>query len=195
MNKVISTMSAVLLCLAGAANAGEAKTHSRSSSLASTTNTILLGVDAEAALPLSTYSDINGIGGGALLTVEYPMMEQLSLTGRVGFDFHADKDLGGGASSHVHSIPVLLGARYYVMEKDRQGLFAAAEMGIFDLMTSASIGGVSGSSNDVKFGLGAGVGYQWNQWNFRVNVHSHDVGNFGDFVVVSGGVGYQFGGI
>src|SRR5919109_1443100 len=88
MNKVIATMSAVLLCLAGAANAGEAKAHSRSSSLASTTNT---------------------------------------------------------------------------------GLFAAAEMGIFDLMTSASIGTASASSNDVKFGLGAGVGYQWNQWNFRVN--------------------------
>ena len=81
------------------------------------------------------------------------------------------------------------------MEKERQGLFAAAEMGVFDLMTSASIGTASASSNDVKFGLGAGVGYQWNQWNFRVNVHAHDVGNFGDFVVVSGGVGYQFGGI
>jgi hypothetical protein len=67
-------------------------------------------------------------------------------------------------------------------------------MGIFDLMSSAS-GPISASQNDVKFGLGAGVGYQWNQWNFRVNIHSHDVGNIGDALMVSGGVGYQFGGI
>jgi hypothetical protein len=46
----------------------------------------------------------------------------------------------------------------------------------------------------MKFGVGAGVGYQWNQWDFRVNIHAHDIGNFGDFVMVSGGVGYQFAG-
>src|ERR671922_2199334 len=87
MNKVIATMSAVLLCLAGAANAGEAKAHSRSSSLASTTNTVLFGVDAEAALPLSTYSDINGFGGGALLPAGYPLKEERGLSGPIGFDF------------------------------------------------------------------------------------------------------------
>jgi hypothetical protein len=94
----------------------------------------------------------------------------------------------------VHSIPVLLGAKYYVMQQDRQGLFAAAELGMFDLMTSATFGGTSASSNDVKFGVGAGVGYQWNQWNARVNIHSHDMGNFGDSLMVTGGIGYQFAG-
>jgi hypothetical protein len=194
MNKVIATMSAVLLCLAGAANAGDSRSHGVSGRNLSSKQTLLFGVDGNFELPVGNYSDINGIGGGALLNVEYPMMPQLSLTGRVGFDFHGSTTVAG-ADVHVHNIPVLFGAKYYVMETDRQGLFAAAEMGLFTLLSEASAGGVSGSSTDMKFGIGAGVGYQWNEWNFRVNLHSHDIGNFGDAVMISGGVGYQFGGI
>jgi len=197
MNKVITT-AAVILCLAGAANAGDARTsHGRSTALAGSTHQILIGVDADFALPLSTYGDFNGVGGGALLNVEYPLIEQLSLTGRAGFQFHSDKTPPGApstVSSHVHSIPVLFGAKYYVMETNRQGLFGAAELGMFDLMTGATIGGASGSSNDVKFGVGAGVGYAWNQWSARVNLHSHDMGHFGDSLMVTGGIGYQFAG-
>jgi hypothetical protein len=194
MNKVITT-AAVILCLAGSANAGDARTsHGRSTALAASTHTVLIGADIDAALPLGTYGDLNGIGAGALLTIEYPMMEQLSLTGRAGFQFHADKTPPGAPStfsSHVHSVPVLLGAKYYVMETNRQGLFAAAELGMFDLMADTSAGG---GASEVKFGVGAGVGYQWNQWSARINVHSHDIGNFGDLVMVTGGVGYQFAG-
>jgi hypothetical protein len=196
MNKVIATMSAVLLCLAGAANAGDARSHGVSGrNMSSKSQTVSFGVDSDFSLPMSTYGDVNGPGLGALLTVEYPMIEQLSLTARAGFEFHLDKSPIAGVDSHVHAIPVLFGAKYYVLEKDRQGLFAAAEMGLFTLMTSASSGGASGSSTDMKFGIGAGVGYQWNEWNFRLNLHSHDIGNFGDLLVVSGGVGYQFAGI
>jgi hypothetical protein len=194
MNKVIATMSAVLLCLAGAANAGDSKSHGVSGrNMSSQAQTVLIGVDGDFELPVGNYSDLNGIGGGALLNIEYPMMPQLSLTGRVGFDFHGDVTTGG-VSSHVHNIPVLLGAKYYILETDRQGLFAAAEMGLFTLLSSASVGAASASSTDMKFGIGAGVGYQWKEWSFRVNIHSHDVGNFGDAVMLSGGVGYQFAG-
>src|SRR5690348_11908542 len=91
MNKVITTAFAIL-CLAGAANAGDARTSHGRSALASTQHTVLIGVDADFAMPLSTYSDINGPGAGALLNVEYPVIEQLSLTGRVGFQFHFDKN-------------------------------------------------------------------------------------------------------
>src|SRR5713101_7114019 len=194
MNKVITT-AAVILCLAGAANAGDARTsHSRSSAMASTAHQILIGVDVDAALPLSTYADVNGVGTGALLTIDYPVIEQLSLTGRAGFQYHFDKSPVAGVNTHVHSVPVLLGAKYYVMETNRQGLFAAAELGMFDLMASASAGGSSASTSELKFGIGAGVGYQWNQWSARLNVHSQDLGNFGDAVMVTGGVGYQFAG-
>jgi len=191
MKKVIATMSAVLLCLAGAANAGDARSHGVSGrNMSSKSQTVLIGVDGDFALPMSSYSDINGPGLGALLTIEYPVIEQLSLTGRAGFQYHLNKSPVAGADFHVHSIPVLFGAKYYVMETDRQGLFAAAEMGMFDLMASTP----AGDDSAVKFGIGAGVGYQWKEWNFRLNLHSHDVGNFGDLLVVSGGVGYQFAG-
>jgi hypothetical protein len=194
MNKVITT-AAVILCLAGSANAGDARTsHGRSTALASSAHQILIGVDVDAALPLSSYADINGMGTGALLTVEYPVIEQLSLTARAGFQYHFDKSPVAGVDTHVHSIPVLLGAKYYVMQTDRQGVFAAAELGMFDLMASASGGGTSASTSEIKFGAGVGVGYAWNQWSARVNLHGHDLGHFGDSLMVTGGIGYQFAG-
>jgi len=154
MNKVITT-AAVILCLAGSAHAGDARTsHGRSSAVASTAHTVLLGVDIDAALPLGSYGDANGFGAGALLNVEYPAIEQLSLTGRVGFQFHTNKSItafGATIDNHVHSIPVLLGAKYYVLQQDRQGLFAAAEMGLFGLMQSASSGATSVSDTQMKW--------------------------------------------
>jgi hypothetical protein len=47
----------------------------------------------------------------------------------------------------------------------------------------------------VRFGMGAGIGYQQNQWSARVNVHTQDVGNFGSAMMITGGIGYQFAGI
>jgi hypothetical protein len=197
MNRIIATMSAVLLCLAGAANAGDARSHGVSGrNMSSKSQTVLFGVDSDFSLPISgQYSDANGLGLGALVTAEYPLMEQLSLTARAGFSYHLDKSPIAGVDSHVHNIPVLFGAKYYLMETDRSGLFAAGEMGMFALLQSASNGASSISQTDVKFGVGAGLGYAYKEWNFRVNIHTHDVGNFGDAVMVSGGVGYQFGGI
>jgi hypothetical protein len=197
MNKVITT-AAVILCLAGAAKAGDARTsHGRSTAMASSAHQILIGVDGDFALPVGNYSKFNGVGGGALLTVEYPLMEQLSLTGRAGFQFHADASNRVGTAtvnSHAHAVPVLLGTKYYVMQTDRQGLFAAAEVGMFALMAGASSGAISSSDTQMKFGVGIGAGYQWKEWNFRVNGHSQDIGTFGDSFVISGGVGYQFAG-
>ena len=199
MKNIIAVVAVGILCLSGAARADKSGAPSTSrnntSSLSSSSHSIFLGVDADFALPLGTYGDVNGVGGGAMLTAEYPVIEQLSATARIGFQFHTDKNVLG-ADTHVHSIPVLLGARYYVLPMgERQGLFASAELGMFDLMTSASAGGTSASSNDVKFGVGGGIGYQWNQWNARVNIHTHDVGNFGDALMVTGGIGYQFIGL
>jgi len=48
------------------------------------------------------------------------------------------------------------------------------------------------TSNDVRFGLGAGVGYQEDRWNARVSIHTQDVGNFGNAFTITGGIGYQF---
>jgi hypothetical protein len=202
MNKLTAIVTGLLLALPVAARADRAQhSPSRSSTLSNTDeHQILFGTDVDFALPIGNYSDINGVGGGVLLTAEYPLrgtIDQLSLTARVGFEFHADKAdvFGAGTGEHVHSIPVLFGAKYYVMP-DRQGLFGSVEAGLFDLMAGADLGGgVSGSSNDMKLGMGLGVGYAYEKWNARVNVHSHDVGNFGDAVMISAGIGYQFAGL
>ncbi|HET7788875.1 MAG TPA: outer membrane beta-barrel protein [Myxococcales bacterium] len=183
---------AALFCVSASARAESSRRSTRIDS-PTPQQKFLVGVDGDFGLPLGNYSDVNGVGGGLMLTGEYPMMPELSLTGRVGFQYHSDKDLGLGVSGHVHSIPFLLGAKYYFMP-ERQGFFGAAELGLFDLIAGASSGGVSASDSQVKLGVGVGVGYQMKQWNARVNLHSQSVGSFGDSMMVTAGVGYQFAG-
>src|SRR4051812_21467933 len=143
MKKLTMTAVAVLFCVSGAARADRA----RSTAISSTSHEkFWVGVDGDFAMPLGTYGDINGVGGEVLLVGEYPVMPELSATARIGFQYHADKNVLG-ADAHVHSIPVLLGAKYYLMSHgDRQGIFGALELGLFDLMTGVSSGGASGSS-------------------------------------------------
>ncbi|TMA21237.1 MAG: porin family protein [Deltaproteobacteria bacterium] len=192
MKKLITIAAALVLCLSVSARAESSR---RSTSVSgSHADKLLLGIDGSFGLPIGNYADVNGVGGGVLLTAEYPIIEQLAATARIGFNYQLDKSPVAGTDVHVHSVPVLLGAKYYLMP-DHQGIFGAAEIGMFDLMSSVSSGGASGSSNDVKFGGGIGLGWQMKQWNARVNLHSHDFGNFGDLMMVSAGVGYQFAGL
>ena len=192
MKKLTMIVAGLVLCISISARAESSR---RSTSVSSTHGEkLLLGVDGSFGLPIGKYGDATGVGGGVLLTAEYPVIEALNATARIGFNYQFDKSPVAGTDTHVHSIPVLLGAKYYLMP-DHQGLFGAAELGMFDLMSSISNGGASASQNDVKFGMGIGAGWQMKQWNARVNLHSHDVGNFGDALMVSAGVGYQFAGL
>jgi hypothetical protein len=188
MKRIVATFAAlVVLQLAGAARAQRMQSsHGRSH--------VLVGVDTEVGVPLGNYADVNSVGGGALVVAEYPMTPVLGLTGRVGFQMHVDRTINN-LGSHVNAIPVLLGTKYYIGQ--RNGLFGALELGIFDLMSSAQVPAGRGAtttvtSSDVKFGLGAGIGFQEDRWNARVSVHSQDVGNFGSAFVITGGIGYQF---
>jgi len=161
---------------------------------------VLVGLDTEFGIPLGDYSDVNSVGAGALVVGEYPMMNMLGLTARLGFQAHVSRTIGPGLGAHVNAIPFLLGTKYY-MGGQREGLFGAFEAGIFDLMSSVDrrVGGgggtvVTDTSNEVKFGMGAGVGYQEDRWNARVSLHAHDVGNFGSALAITGRIGYQFAG-
>jgi hypothetical protein len=189
MKTLTTIAAAVLLCLSTSARA-ESTRRSTSTLSSSNSHQVLIGVDGAFDMPIGNYSDVNGVGGGVLLTVEYPVIEALSATVRAGFNYSFDKTIGT-VDNHIHSIPVLLGAKYYLMPDHQNGLFGALELGMFDLMQGDSTGG---SSNDLKFGGGIGVGWQYKQWNGRVNLHSHDFGHFGDAMMVSAGVGYQFAG-
>jgi hypothetical protein len=187
MKKLTMAAMAILFCFSGAASAQSAR---RTSSMSSTHHeTFFVSTELEFGMPIGNYSDVNGVGGGVMLVGEYPLLDALSATARIGFQYHANKAVSPTVDVHVHSIPILLGAKYYLMP-DRQGLFGAFELGLFDLMTD--VGGTS--QNDLKFGTGIGVGYAMKQWNARVNLHAQDVGHFGDLLMITAGVGYQFAG-
>lgn len=170
-------------------------------------NGVIAGVDGELAIPIGNYSDATGLGLGVLLTGEYPVNPVISATGRIGFQAHLSKSVStpfGSADSHVHALPILVGGRYYFQAQPgssmtsssaHQGLFGAAELGLFWLFSGASVNGVSGSSSDLKFGIGAGAGYQMGALSFRGMIHSHSIGNFGDTLMLTGVVGYQFAGL
>ncbi|SRR6266550_6627567 len=152
-----------------------------------------IGVDTEIGVPLGNYSDANSVGAGAFVNAELALLDTVSGTLRLGFEAHMDRSLGG-IDSHVNAIPMLLGAKAW-FGPERQGMFGAFELGMFDLMSSVSRGTVSATSNDVRFGMGAGLGYQQNHWNARVALYTQDVGHFGSAMMISGGIGYQFGGL
>jgi hypothetical protein len=191
MKKLTMIVVAVLFCVSGAVRAESSRRTTAISS--NSQEKFFVGSELEFGLPIGNYADINGVGGALMVTGEYPLLDVLSATARIGFQFHMEKNIPGVGDARVHSIPVLLGAKYYLMP-ERQGLFGALELGMFDLLTGVSSGGVSASQSDLKFGAGLGIGYAMKEWSARVNVHSHDVGHFGDSIMVTAGVGYQFAG-
>jgi len=185
-------MIAALLCVAGAARAEKIHSSPRNHKDQVRAHNILFGLDTEVAVPVGNYADVNSIGGGPILTGEYTLTDTWGVTMRFGFQGHSDRTIGA-VDSHVHSIPFLLGTKYY-MGQEREGMFGAFELGMFDLMSSATpFNGQSVTSNDVKFGMGVGIGYQQDRWSARLNLHTQDVGNFGSAFMVTTGIGYSFG--
>ena len=189
MRNILQIALGVLL-LSGAALAERTRPSSQSQDFLKQHN-LRVGVDSEVGIPLGNYSDANSVGAGILLNGELPLLDTVSATLRLGFEAHVDRTFGA-VNSHVNAIPMLLGAKMW-FGPERQGMFGAAELGMFDLMSSVSQGTVSNSSNNLRFGLGAGLGYQQGQWSARVNLHTQDVGNFGSAMMISGGIGWQFG--
>jgi hypothetical protein len=185
----IPGIAVALVLLSGAAFAEKSRPAASHGFLRD--HNLRLGVDTELGIPLGNYADQNSVGGGAFLNAELALLDAISATMRVGFQAHMDRSLAG-TDSHVHAIPALLGMKAYI-GPNRQGAFGAFELGMFDLMSSFVRGTVSNSSNDVRFGMGIGFGYQQSQWNARVNVHTQDVGHFGNAMMITGGIGYQFG--
>jgi len=188
MKKALVQIACLLLCVSGAAHAEKTHAHFLRG------HNLSFGLDTEIGIPLGNYADASSVGGGGALTAELTLLDTLSATMRAGFEMHSNRDVAAG-SSHVHALPILLGTKYY-LGSARAGLFGTFEAGTFILMSSlTSARGVSTSSTDLKFGLGAGIGFQQDRWNARVNIHTQDVGNFGDAFMMTAGIGYEFGGL
>jgi hypothetical protein len=192
MKNAIVRIACLLLCVSAAAHADRTRAaHSRGFLRG---HSLMFGVDTEVGVPLGNYADASSVGGGAAVTGELTLLETVSATMRVGFEAHTDRNVAT-ASSHVHALPILLGTKYY-LGAERAGLFGAFEAGTFILMSSATPArGAGVSSTDLKFGLGAGIGFQQDRWNVRMNIHTQDVGSFGNALMMTGGIGYEFGGL
>src|SRR6185369_6863981 len=104
MKTLTTIAAAVLLCLATSARA-ESSRRSTSSLSSTSGQKLLLGVDGSFGMPIGNYADVNGVGGGVLITAEYPVLESLSATARIGFNYQLDKNIPAVGDTHVHSIP------------------------------------------------------------------------------------------
>ncbi len=189
MRNILQIALGVLL-LSGAAFAERARPAPQSQNFLREHN-LRVGVDTDVGIPLGNYGDANSVGAGVMANAELALLDTVSATLRLGYEAHFDRTFGA-INSHVNAIPMLLGAKMW-FGPERQGMFGAAELGMFDLMSSVSQGATSSTSNNLRFGMGAGFGYQQGQWNARVNLHTQDVGNFGSAMMISGGIGWQFG--
>ena len=184
-------LGVAVLCLSSAAFAEKSRPVSPASHGFLQDHSLSIGVDSDAAIPLGNYSDVNSVGLGIYALGELALLDTVSGTLRIGFQAHMDRSIGP-IDSHVHALPILVGAKAW-LGQERQGMFGSFELGLFDLMSSVSNAGQSVTSNDMKFGMGAGIGYQQSRWNMRVTLYTHDVGHFGNTMMVCGGIGYSFG--
>jgi hypothetical protein len=137
-------------------------------------------------LPFGNYSDITGFGIGLMVGGEMLFTNQLSFTGRIGFDYHLSKSYNSSAlgvsvstDTHWNNIPILVGAKYYVSGK-RDGFYGAAEIGLYYLMFSSSYAGSSASSSDTKLGFTVGGGYKMGPFDGRLTLQCHSIGDFAD---------------
>jgi len=69
-------------------------------------------------VPFGKWSDVAGIGFGGLASASFHYWKSVSVTARVGYISHAEKDLNwryfvDATQSDMAEVPILVGARYY----------------------------------------------------------------------------------
>lgn len=163
-----------------------------------------LAVDGGGVMPIGDWSDMSGIGIGALLRYEYLMSPNLTITGRVGYIYGLGKSYGGMDVS-TNEIPIMGGVRYYFQgykSKKREGLYASGELGLISISINWEIDGCDGSSMAGAFGgcdysgstteLGgtAGIGYELPS-GIDVNASAF-LPSLGDMFGILVTVGYSF---
>jgi hypothetical protein len=145
---------------------------------------MLLGGDAELALPVGDFSKGAGIGIGALLRYEYFVNPKINVTGRTGYIYHLSKDNPLGIKVNFHTIPILGGIKYAVTDQ----IYGAAEAGLF--LNGVSGGGFSSSSTD--FGITLGGGFRTGDLDIRAGLHILDLGNASKSMALVVNAGYNF---
>jgi hypothetical protein len=155
-----------------------------------------LGVDGAVVLPIGDWSDISGLGIGALVAGHYDLSPQLAVTGRVGYIHHLSKSVGGSDFS-TYEIPVLGGIKYRLGDPG-EGMYLGAEAGLVSLGARAEVENPftgeseSVSDSDIEIGLTAGVGYETGDFDLRGQVFFPSLDHIDDLIGIMGTVGYRF---
>ncbi len=115
------------------------------------------------ALPIGSFGDGHNIGIGGSAMFMYRVINQLDLTGSIGYIRWGNKDIDGSFSS----VPLLFGARYY-FQRGQVMPYANAELGLHFSSSKVSlptftflgqtVGGGNESSSSTDFGIDFGGG-------------------------------------
>ena len=153
-----------------------------------------LGADGAFAIPLATWGDVANLGIGAMLRFEVDITENFTVTGRVGFIFHFEKEQAT-TSTNTSELPILGGVKYYFLGES-DGFYAAAEIGLINIWGYASgqVEGVliEGSDSELNLGLTIGAGYTFGNIDGRACLIFPDIGELDDAIGILLTVGYDF---
>lgn len=86
-------------------------------------------VGAELALPMGDFGDAASTGFGGSVRYEYPVNDNIGLTGTVGYLIFSGKTVAGVDGPDWSMIPVQVGGKYYFTE-NQEGFYAGLEIGI-----------------------------------------------------------------
>lgn len=128
-------------------------------------------VGAELAMPMGDFADAAGMGFGASLRYEYPISDNLGLTGNAGYLMFGKKTFSNGfveVESKSSMIPVQLGAKYYFSEA-QDGFYAGLQLGIHSFKSEVTIPsytlfgvtipGSTSSASESKLSYAPEIGY------------------------------------
>ncbi len=165
--------------------------------------------------PIGKYSTITGVGIGLYGDAEYKITHQIRPTLRLGVQLHfnahrtpQENERSYSSTSRAHEIPILVGLRYYPVEKGSlDSFFVFGETGLFvrfvsedragaqsvDKGCERNVDGVSCSQTKVNWGFGVGAGAVVGPIELRASFHSYDITEFPARMAVGLSGGYRFG--
>lgn len=107
-----------------------------------------VSIQAGAAVPTGSLSDVAKLGWGGQANLEYPVIPSLNLSASVGYYLWGAKgDLPEGFDYTLSTIPVLVGAKYLLLEGDFHP-YLGADMGVHFMNTKQTIINLGGTKLD-----------------------------------------------
>ena len=154
-----------------------------------------LGAAGTLVMPTGDWGDIQGVGAGAMLTVDMGIdsVKNLQLTGRIGYVNFFGKEIDTGVGTvdgpSLGMIPVLIGAKYFLAP----GVYAGAEIGPNFFVPDSD-----DADTEMEIGFTLGLGYMIKDVDIRgfmflptLFPEGDNVSAF-DFLGLGLSVGYRF---